>query len=127
MFSEIARCESESMLTANPAHVRNASRPSTSCPTQTSTSGGSSETEVNEFAVNPCGAPPAPRVVTTVTPVTKQPSACRNAAVFESRADSISTSLTSDALVPRIDREAAPTRGCGRESVMLPGRSTASR
>ena len=71
----------QSMLTANPAQARNASRPSTSCPTQTSTSGGSSETDVNEFAVNPCGTPAASRVVTTVTPVTKQPSACRSAAV----------------------------------------------
>ena len=35
--------------------------------TQTSTSGGSSDTEVNEFAVMPCGC--SPPTVTTVTPV----------------------------------------------------------
>src|SRR4051794_22724118 len=43
----------------------------------TSTSGGSRETEVNEFAVTPY-RPAGPPVVTTVTPVAKAPSARRN-------------------------------------------------
>ena len=36
---------------------------------QNSTSGGSSETEVNEFTVTPVCAPSGVRVVTMVTPV----------------------------------------------------------
>src|SRR5882672_3937679 len=44
----------------------------------TSTSGGSSETEVNELAVKPRGRPSPSIAVTTVTPVTKQPSARRS-------------------------------------------------
>jgi len=45
----------------------------------TRTRGGSSDTEVNEFAVKPRGVPDASRVVTIVTPVTNAPSAARNA------------------------------------------------
>src|SRR5882672_10886655 len=44
----------------------------------TSTSGGSSETEVNELAVKPRGRPAPSIAVTTVTPVTKQPNARRS-------------------------------------------------
>ena len=47
--------------------------------TQTSTSGGSSETEVKEFAVMPCGL--SPPTVTTVTPVAKAPNARRSSSV----------------------------------------------
>jgi len=39
------------------------------------TSGGSSDTELNELTVNPVGAPSAARVVTTVTPVANWASA----------------------------------------------------
>jgi hypothetical protein len=39
---------------------------------QMRTSGGSSDTDVNEFTVSPMGAPSASRVVTTVTPVGKR-------------------------------------------------------
>src|SRR6185312_15148232 len=44
------------------------------------TSGGSSETEVNEFTVMPMSAA-SPQAVTTATPVGKQPRAWRNALV----------------------------------------------
>ncbi|MNV74315.1 hypothetical protein D3C71_1675230 [compost metagenome] len=44
-----------------------------------STKGGSSETELNELAVRPWKRPCASTVVTTVTPVTKSPSAWRRA------------------------------------------------
>ncbi len=42
-----------------------------------STSGGSSETELNELTVSPSGLPSGPVAVTTVTPVAKRPSAVR--------------------------------------------------
>src|SRR5689334_2922469 len=45
----------------------------------TSTRGGSSETDVNEFAVMPRGRPSGSVVVTTVTPVRNEPRADRNA------------------------------------------------
>src|SRR5579875_3432399 len=44
-----------------------------------STSGGSSETELNELAVMPINWPESVRVVMTVTPVANWPSAARNA------------------------------------------------
>src|SRR5579863_5190434 len=43
-----------------------------------STRGGSSDTELNEFAVMPCSLPPRSRVVMIVTPVAKEPSALRS-------------------------------------------------
>ncbi len=43
-----------------------------------STSGGASETELNEFAVSPIASPAGVRAVTMVTPVAKVPSAARN-------------------------------------------------
>ena len=45
---------------------------------QTSSKGGSSDTEVKEFAVKPRGFPSLSMVVTTVTPVMKVPKALRN-------------------------------------------------
>ncbi|MCY1379058.1 hypothetical protein D9M69_667420 [compost metagenome] len=42
-----------------------------------STSGGSSETELNELAVSPASSPDAVRAVTMVTPVANMPSAER--------------------------------------------------
>src|SRR5215470_11677197 len=45
----------------------------------TRTSGGSSDTEVKEFAVKPRGVPSGCSVVTTVTPVAKAPRAWRKA------------------------------------------------
>src|SRR5438094_355995 len=48
--------------------------------TDTSTSGGCSETDATELAVIPSGRPAGSRVVTTVTPVAKQPSSWRNRA-----------------------------------------------
>src|SRR5438552_13701721 len=44
-----------------------------------STSGGSSDTELKLFTVRPTSRPAVSRVVTTVTPVVKVPSALRNA------------------------------------------------
>src|SRR5258708_38521042 len=46
--------------------------------TQNSTSGGSSDTEVNELAVSPCDSPSRLRIVTIATPVAKRPQAIRN-------------------------------------------------
>src|SRR5215831_17184694 len=43
---------------------------------QKSTNGGSSDTEVKEFAVRPYRTPSASQLVTTVTPVVKTPTAC---------------------------------------------------
>jgi hypothetical protein len=48
------------------------------CARLQSTSGGASDTELNELAVNPTSSPPAPRAVTMVTPVANMPSAARN-------------------------------------------------
>ena len=45
-----------------------------------STSGGDSDTELNEFAVSPTKVPAAVRAVTIVTPVANMPSAVRNSA-----------------------------------------------
>ena len=47
---------------------------------QTSTSGGSSDSEVTALAVVPTGLPSAPSEVTIVTPVAKWPMAWRNSA-----------------------------------------------
>src|SRR5580692_10158323 len=45
--------------------------------TENSTSGGSSDTELNELTVMPCSTPSAPRAVMMATPVGKVPSALR--------------------------------------------------
>src|SRR6202044_2237017 len=66
------------MLMANARALRKTSKLPARLAMQASTRGGSSETEVKEFAVKPRGSPSAAIVVTTVTPVTKQPSARRN-------------------------------------------------
>jgi hypothetical protein len=44
------------------------------------TSGGDSDTELNEFAVRPTSVPSPARAVTTVTPVANMPNALRNSA-----------------------------------------------
>ena len=46
---------------------------------QTSSSGGSSESELTALAVVPVGRPAASRVVTSVTPVANRPIPCRRA------------------------------------------------
>ncbi len=46
-----------------------------------STSGGSSETELNELAVSPTSAPPSVRAVTMVTPVANIASEARKSLV----------------------------------------------
>jgi hypothetical protein len=51
----------------------------------TNSSGGSSDTDVNEFAVTPTGIPSSAVVVTIVTPVAKQPNIRRNAMGFGAR------------------------------------------
>src|SRR5690348_6207311 len=50
----------------------------TPCDRLHSTSGGSSDTELNELAVSPTRSPAALRAVTMVTPVANMPSALRN-------------------------------------------------
>ena len=64
------------MLTAKTPLRSIVSRPSAPRPTQTRTSGGSSETDENAFAVMPY-AWSSPRVVITFTPVAKIPTAFR--------------------------------------------------
>lgn len=59
---------------------------------QTSTSGGSSDSEVTVLAVVPTGSPSSPTDVTTVTPVAKRPIACRNCDAL-SLADDSSTAV----------------------------------
>ena len=66
----MAKCAAESALRRSPP----------SCARQTSSSGGSSDTEVKLLTVNPAGVPSSVRQVTTVTPVAKQPSASRKRA-----------------------------------------------
>lgn len=66
------------MLTANEAASQNVSQLADALAMQANTSGGSSDTDVKEFAVKPRGVPSSARVATTVTPVTKLPSAQRN-------------------------------------------------
>jgi hypothetical protein len=46
------------------------------------TNGGSSDTEVTEFAVMPTGSPSGPTAVTTVTPVVKRPKMSRSSLKF---------------------------------------------
>jgi len=57
---------------------------------QTSTSGGSSDSEVTALAVVPTGSPSAPIEVTTVTPVAKWSIAWRNSEAVTSPTDSSS-------------------------------------
>ncbi len=49
-----------------------------------STSGGDSDTELNEFAVRPMSAPSGARAVTMVTPVANMPSEARNSCAEKS-------------------------------------------
>ena len=58
----------------------------TAWPRQMRISGGSSETEVKEFTVSPCGAPLASRTLAMVTPVAKRPQARRNSSLVDRRA-----------------------------------------
>src|SRR5215475_7686333 len=75
---EIGRCCSLRMLIAKCAvHAKSGKLPALRA-MQTSTSGGSSETEVKELAVKPRGRLSSSMAVTTVTPVTKQPKARRS-------------------------------------------------
>src|SRR6187200_2534 len=71
------------MLTANFPLRAITSLPSVPAIAQTRTSGGSSDTEENELAVIPYPCSPA-LVVTTVTPVAKEPSTCRNSCPLNS-------------------------------------------
>src|SRR5260370_24230379 len=63
----IVKCEAERKASVLPPLVRR----------DQSTSGGSSETTLNELAVRPTGLPVLDTVDTTVTPVGKALSACR--------------------------------------------------
>ena len=49
---------------------------------ETSNNGGSSDTDENEFAVKPIGAPASSSAVTTVTPVMNVPKASRSSRRF---------------------------------------------
>src|SRR5207253_3312159 len=71
-------CPVWSTLTAKCDASTNAPALAAALARQTSSSGGSSETEVKLLTVSPAGDPSAPWQVTTVTPVAKQPSASRN-------------------------------------------------
>jgi len=58
--------------------LRNASIERAACARLHNTSGGDSDTELNELAVSPTSSPVGRRAVTMVTPVAKVPSAARN-------------------------------------------------
>jgi hypothetical protein len=60
------------MLTANPSALRNTSSERDANPRQNSTSGGSSEREVNDEAVRPPNAPVGARLVMIVTPLVQR-------------------------------------------------------
>ena len=72
------RCRWPSTLTANAPWPLMADRVALLRSKQTSTSGGSSESDVTAFAVVPTGSPSGPTEVTTVTPVAKCPIASRS-------------------------------------------------
>src|SRR5262249_14400537 len=65
------------MLTAKHGAAENTGQLAATLAMQTRISGGSSDTEVKEFAVKPRGVPSGCSVVTTVTPVAKAPRAWR--------------------------------------------------
>jgi hypothetical protein len=77
-FADRCRCAAASTFTANAPRPRMARSVWLSRSKQTSTSGGSSDSEVTALAVVPTGLPSAVSDVITVTPVTKWPMACRN-------------------------------------------------
>ena len=53
----------------------------TACPRQIRISGGSSETDVKELTVRPCGVPCGSITLAMVTPVAKRPQARRNSSL----------------------------------------------
>src|SRR5579872_1379868 len=61
----------------------------------TITSGGSSESELKELTVRPCGLPSAARVVSTATPVVKRPQARRKSRESNSALDTEITLILS--------------------------------
>ncbi len=71
---------SPSTLIAKCVAASNAARLGLARRSDHSTSGGSSDSALNELTVRPKATPSAPRQVTTVTPVAKAPSAARSAA-----------------------------------------------
>src|SRR5580658_5304369 len=84
-----------------------------------STSGGLSETELNELMVSPCGLLSRSRVVTIVTPVANEPSALRNSRALKPSAAVLCTVAlwlpgssvdTSNSSVLRLER------GIGRQT-----------
>src|SRR4029453_8884337 len=76
-YVESSCCPCPRMLTENPCAVC-INRPRWAfLPTQKSTSGGSSESDVNAFAVIALMVP-STSVAMTVTPVTKRPTVCRH-------------------------------------------------
>src|SRR5439155_1107919 len=77
---EIASWSAASTFTTNRVAAWSAPCISLRLSIETSSSGGSSETEAMELAVIPTRAPSARRAVTTVTPVAKRPRSWRNRA-----------------------------------------------
>ena len=73
-------CRRERMLTTNRPLLAMAASVREPWPSETRTSSGSSETDVNELSVMPAGSP-STSAVTTVTPVANSPTHSRNAIV----------------------------------------------
>ena len=69
----------DSLLTAKPLASSIDGRLSDFRSTLNRTSGGSTETELNELIVIPTRSSPLPRAVTTATPVANSPRACLKA------------------------------------------------
>lgn len=91
------------MLTAK--YVPSAKRPCTDArlSIQASMSGGSNDTEANALTVIPTGRWSSPLVVTTVTPLTKRPSAARNSSLLTGITTWV-RSVASGELAPKVRR-----------------------
>src|SRR5579863_7995072 len=104
------RCRWPSTLTTNAPWLRTARRVALLRSKQTSSSGGSSDSDVTALAVVPTGSPSSPIEVTTVTPVAKCPMASRNSTAETPGAPATPASLDSSIVVigsqlPMVRRE----------------------
>src|SRR5262249_2935822 len=80
---ERSTCSSRKMLTAKKPGEPKCSRIVQSWAMDTITTGGSSEIELKELIVRPCGAPSGARVVRIATPVANRPQACRKRSALD--------------------------------------------
>ncbi|MCY1365979.1 hypothetical protein D9M69_528550 [compost metagenome] len=86
--------------------MENAAIEPAALPRLQSTSGGFSDTELNELAVNPTSSPLSVRAVTMVTPVANMPSEARNSRAEKSGARACRTGGRAEDMV-NVDPERA--------------------